>query len=87
MPLVTTSDGVALHYEDTARGDPILFIHEFAGDAASWEPQVRHFSSRYRAITYNARGQRTAVQYGNGVTSQLEYDPLTFNVTRFDSRR
>ncbi|MCG8419478.1 MAG: hypothetical protein MJE77_16225 [Proteobacteria bacterium] len=38
-------------------------------------------------ITYNARGQRIAIRYGNGVESQLEYDPLTFDVTRIDSTR
>jgi pimeloyl-ACP methyl ester carboxylesterase len=33
-----------------------VFVHEFAGDARSWEPQVRYFSRRYRCIAYNARG-------------------------------
>lgn len=50
------NDGVRLHYEETGTGFPILFIHEFAGDHRSWEPQVRHFSRRYRCITYDARG-------------------------------
>jgi pimeloyl-ACP methyl ester carboxylesterase len=35
---------------------PIVFVHEFAGDLRSWEPQVRHFSRRYRCIAFNARG-------------------------------
>ncbi len=52
----STDDGVALHYEETGSGTPIVFVHEFAGDSRSWEPQVRHFSRRYRCITYNARG-------------------------------
>jgi pimeloyl-ACP methyl ester carboxylesterase len=34
----------------------VLFIHEFAGDHRSWEPQVRAFSRRYRCVTYAARG-------------------------------
>jgi pimeloyl-ACP methyl ester carboxylesterase len=34
----------------------VLFIHEFAGDHRSWEPQVRFFSGGYRCITYAARG-------------------------------
>jgi pimeloyl-ACP methyl ester carboxylesterase len=33
-----------------------VFVHEFSGDHRSWEPQVRHFSRRYRCVTYNARG-------------------------------
>jgi len=48
--------GVNLYYEDTGSGEPIVFVHEFAGDYRSWEPQVRYFSHRFRVITYNARG-------------------------------
>ena len=56
MSHVTTDDGVKLYTEETGSGTPIVFVHEFAGDCRSWEPQVRHFSRRYRCITYNARG-------------------------------
>lgn len=56
MPHATMSDGVNLYYEETGSGFPVLFIHEFAGDHGSWEPQVRAFSRQYRCITYNARG-------------------------------
>ncbi|HWE14725.1 MAG TPA: alpha/beta fold hydrolase [Solirubrobacteraceae bacterium] len=53
---MVTDDGVRLHVEETGTGTPILFIHEFAGDARSWAPQVAHLSDRYRCVTYNARG-------------------------------
>ena len=56
MPDLTTDDGVPLFYEDTGSGAPVVFVHEFAGDARSWEPQVRYLSRRYRCITYSARG-------------------------------
>jgi pimeloyl-ACP methyl ester carboxylesterase len=56
MPTITTDDGVTLAYEEAGAGTPVIFVHEFAGDARSWEPQMRHFSRRYRAIAYNARG-------------------------------
>jgi pimeloyl-ACP methyl ester carboxylesterase len=56
MGTLTTDDGVKLYYEETGEGTPIVFVHEFAGDYRSWEPQVRHFSRRYRCITYSARG-------------------------------
>lgn len=56
MPFVTTDDGVRLHYEETGSGTPLIFVHEFAGDHRAWEPQLRHFGQRYRAITYAARG-------------------------------
>ena len=49
-------NGVNLYYEVTGSGYPVLFVHEFAGDYRSWEPQVRYFARRYQVITYNARG-------------------------------
>ena len=56
MPHLTTDDGVKLYYEEAGSGIPIVFVHEFAGDYRSYEPQVRYFSRRYRCIAYNARG-------------------------------
>ena len=56
MPMLAADDGVNLHYEEAGAGTPVVFVHEFAGDARSWEPQLRHFSRRYRCIAYNARG-------------------------------
>jgi pimeloyl-ACP methyl ester carboxylesterase len=50
------SNGTRLYYEESGKGTPILFVHEFTGDCRSWQAQVRHFSRRYRCITYNARG-------------------------------
>jgi pimeloyl-ACP methyl ester carboxylesterase len=56
MPYAMTDDGVKLYYEETGSGTPVIFVHEFAGDRRSWEPQVRHFGQRYRVITFDARG-------------------------------
>ncbi len=56
MPHATTDDGVRLYYEESGSGIPVIFVHEYAGDWRSWEPQLRHFGQRYRAIAYNARG-------------------------------
>ena len=56
MPHLSTDDGVRLYYEEAGSGTPIVFVHEFAGDHRSWEPQVRYFSRRYRCIAFNARG-------------------------------
>ncbi|HEX6003193.1 MAG TPA: alpha/beta hydrolase [Burkholderiales bacterium] len=50
------SNGVRLYYEEAGKGTPIVFVHEFADDLYSWEPQLRYFSRRYRCIAYNARG-------------------------------
>ena len=56
MPHLTTDDGVKLYYEETGKGIPVVFVHEFAGDCRSWEQQVRHFGKYYRCIAFNARG-------------------------------
>jgi pimeloyl-ACP methyl ester carboxylesterase len=56
MPFAKADDGVRLSYEETGTGEAIVFVHEFAGDARSWEPQMRHFGRMYRCIAYNARG-------------------------------
>ena len=50
------SNGVRLYYEEAGKGTPVVFVHEFADDLYSWEPQLRYFSRRYRCIAYNARG-------------------------------
>ena len=56
MPHASADDGTKLYFEETGRGTPVIFVHEYAGDMRSWEPQMRHFGQRYRAISYNARG-------------------------------
>lgn len=56
MATLTTDDGVELYYEETGTGTAILFLHEFAGDHRSWEPQVRHFGRTYRCLVPAARG-------------------------------
>ena len=56
MPLIKAGDGVKIHYEECGSGAPIVFVHEFAGDIRSWQPQLAHFSRRYRCVAFNARG-------------------------------
>jgi pimeloyl-ACP methyl ester carboxylesterase len=56
MAYATAEDGVRLYYEETGAGQTVIFVHEFAGDMRSWEPQMRHFGRTYRCIAYNARG-------------------------------
>ena len=56
MPHAPAKDGTRLYYEEAGSGTPLIFIHEFAGDYRSWEPQMRFFARYYRCIAYNARG-------------------------------
>lgn len=73
MAFAETDDGVKLYFEETGEGFPVIFVHEFAGDHRSWEPQVRHFARRYRCITYNARGYPP---------SDVPDDPATYSQAR-----
>ena len=56
MSFIKTDDNINLFYESTGKGEPIIFVHEFAGDYRSWAPQVNYFSRFYQCITYCARG-------------------------------
>ena len=56
MPHVTTPDGTQLYYEEVGTGSPVVFVHEYAGDYRTWEPQLRYFSRSYRCVTYSQRG-------------------------------
>ncbi|MBW8269945.1 alpha/beta fold hydrolase [Caldovatus aquaticus] len=56
MPTLRADDGVELYYEEVGSGTPMVFVHEFAGDLRSWEPQLRFFGRRYRCVAFNARG-------------------------------
>ena len=49
-------NGVSLHVEESGSGESIVFVHEFGGDARSWQPQVAQLSRHYRCVVYNARG-------------------------------
>jgi pimeloyl-ACP methyl ester carboxylesterase len=72
MPFVTADDGVRLHWEESGSGEPLLFIHEFAGDHRSFAPQVEHFRDRYRCLVYDARGYAPSDVPGDvGAYSQL----------------
>src|SRR5262249_10354488 len=56
MPKIKTSDGVSLYYEEAGAGTPVVFVHEFAGDYRTWEPQMRRFARSHRCVTYSQRG-------------------------------
>jgi pimeloyl-ACP methyl ester carboxylesterase len=73
MPVVRTDDGVELHCEEAGSGTPIVFVHEYAGDARSWEPQLRFFARRYRCVAFNARGYPP---------STVPHDPAAYSQDR-----
>jgi pimeloyl-ACP methyl ester carboxylesterase len=53
---VVASDGTELAVRASGSGTPLVFVHEFSGDARSWDLQVGALSRHFRCITYCARG-------------------------------
>ena len=56
MSFIKTDDNVKLFYESIGKGEPIIFVHEFAGNYRSWEPQTNYLSRYYQCISFCARG-------------------------------
>ena len=56
MPHISARDGVRLYYEEAGRGTPVVFVHEYAGDFRTWEPQMRYFARAHRCVTFSQRG-------------------------------
>ena len=56
MPHITARDGTRLYYEEAGQGTPVVFVHEYAADYRTWEPQMRRFSRSNRCVTYSQRG-------------------------------
>src|SRR6516225_10313974 len=56
MAKISAADGVKLYVEAIGSGTPVVFVHEYAGDYRSWEPQMRHFCRQHRCVTYSQRG-------------------------------
>jgi len=73
MAFATTDDGVKLYFEEAGSGQALVFVHEFAGDWRSWEPQMRFFSRYFRCITYSARGY---------LPSDVPSDPASYSQAR-----
>src|SRR6185295_16899824 len=38
-------------------------------------------------VDYNAKSQRTRIEYGNSVTTRYTYDPLTFRLVQLETSR
>jgi pimeloyl-ACP methyl ester carboxylesterase len=56
MTRIAALDGTMLHVEETGSGTVVVFVHEFAGDHRSWEPQLRFFARSHRCVAFAARG-------------------------------
>lgn len=55
MPRIALTE-VALYYEITGQGKPILFIHGLGSSGRDWEYQVEAFGDKYQVVTCDVRG-------------------------------
>src|SRR5215467_11235288 len=77
MPYLTVgkenSANVELYYEDHGSGDPVILIHGYPLNGASWEKQVPALlGAGHRVITYDRRG------FGNSSQPTTGYNYDTF---------
>lgn len=54
--VASVADGVQLAYEVSGSGPTLLFLHGFTLDRRMWRPQVAALASRFRVVSYDARG-------------------------------
>jgi pimeloyl-ACP methyl ester carboxylesterase len=67
------SGDIELYYEDQGNGQPVVLIHGYPLNGASWERQTRELlAAGYRVITYDRRGFGASSKVGSG------YDYDTF---------
>jgi 3-oxoadipate enol-lactonase len=50
-------EDVALYYELTGQGPPLVLINALTMEASGWRAQTKAFSTRYTVLTYDCRGQ------------------------------
>jgi non-heme chloroperoxidase len=77
MPTITVgqqnSAPIDIHYEDHGTGQPVVLIHGYPLNGASWEKQERVLlAAGYRVITYDRRG------FGKSSQPTVGYDYDTF---------
>jgi non-heme chloroperoxidase len=52
-----TSDGVRIHYLESGKGRPIVFIPGWTMPAWIWQKQIDEFSSKYHVVAVDPRSQ------------------------------
>ncbi|MEG6585285.1 alpha/beta fold hydrolase [Dendrosporobacter sp. 1207_IL3150] len=69
MPHLKSSD---LFYTETGTGSPLVFIHGLGASGAMFEPQIEHFSQKYRVICPDLRGNGQSGRLGGPVKTILD---------------
>jgi len=70
MPLVQTSAGISIGYEEAGGGDatPIVFLHGVGSDKSVWRPQLAHFGKTRRTIAFDYPGYGDSEPAPEGTT-------------------
>ncbi|MDP7260582.1 MAG: alpha/beta hydrolase [archaeon] len=55
MPKIKLN-GIETYYEVQGTGQPLVLVHGAVGTHDIWKPQIKHFSKKYKVITYDLRG-------------------------------
>jgi non-heme chloroperoxidase len=91
MPYVTVgkenSGNIELHYEDHGTGKPIVLIHGYPLNGASWEKQVPALlDAGHRVIVYDRRGFGRSSQPTTGYNYDTFASDLHHLVTKLELR-
>jgi non-heme chloroperoxidase len=79
------STDINLHYTDRGTGQPVVLIHGYPLDGASWEKQEeRLLDAGYRVITYDRRGFGASSKPSTGYDYNTFADDLDKVITALD---
>ncbi|GAB3933630.1 alpha/beta fold hydrolase [Micromonospora vulcania] len=91
MPFITVgtenSAPIDLYYEDHGSGKPVVLIHGFPFNGATWEKETTALlNAGYRTITYDRRGFGNSAQPANGYDYNTFAADLDVLMTELDLR-
>ncbi|MFC4601907.1 alpha/beta fold hydrolase [Cohnella hongkongensis] len=66
------STGVAIAYEETGSGDPIVLLHGFCGSRLYWEKTLPHLAGYGRVIALDLRGHGSSDAAGSEESYTME---------------
>lgn len=86
--VITSADGVAIHYSVQGKGDPALvFVHCWACNRNFWEHQVAEFSKTNRVVTIDLPGHGESGQGRKNWSVETYADDVKAVVTKLDLKR
>jgi non-heme chloroperoxidase len=85
MSMITTRDGVQIHYNDWGAGQSVVFSHGWPLSSDAFEDQMFFLASRgYRCVAHDRRGHGRSSQPWQGNDLDTDADDLAERVTHLD---